>query len=331
MRAPTSLAYLLARAADSISDTSLVPRHERQDLLSSLRAAMGTPRPAHLPRLEQLSPVGEHESERRLLAALSELLAVLQNTNPADRVSISKVLDTLITGMEADLAGFPDENAGSIGTLPDEDALNRYTYLVAGCVGEFWTEMMCLHTEAMHDADREALVKLGVQFGKALQMVNILRDCPRDLRIGRCYLPQTLLDNAGVTIGDLLQADQSARARPIIRTLTEKALDDFRAAVEYVMLIPPHCRRLRLACIWPLAIGLETLLAHSGNPHWLDPGRITKIPRSRVYRILLLSIIRVRSDRAVGKWMNRYIMEIETALTKPFGADDCRQDAGRLA
>ncbi|MDF3036091.1 MAG: farnesyl-diphosphate farnesyltransferase [Paucimonas sp.] len=331
MRAPTSLAYLLARAADSISDTSLIPCHERQGLLSSLRAAIGTASHARLPPLDQLSPAGEHESERRLLAALPELLAVLQNANPADRASISKVLDILITGMEADLAAFPDKNSGCIGTLPDEEALDRYTYLVAGCVGEFWTETMCRHAEAMHGADRNRLIKLGVQFGKALQMVNILRDCPRDLRIGRCYLPQTLLGNAGFAAGDLLQADRSARVQPVIRTMTEKALDDFRAAVEYVMLIPPHCRRLRLACIWPLAIGLETLLAHSTNPHRLDPDRITKIPRSRVYCILLLSMTRVASDQAVRKWMNRYFMEIETALTQPFGTDDCRQDAGGLA
>ena len=30
---------------------------------------------------------------------------------------------------------------------------------------------------------------LGIDFGKALQMTNILRDLPSDIREGRCYIP----------------------------------------------------------------------------------------------------------------------------------------------
>ena len=38
------------------------------------------------------------------------------------------------------------------------------------------------------------MFEYGVKFGKALQMINILRDIPSDLSIGRCYIPENSLE-----------------------------------------------------------------------------------------------------------------------------------------
>ena len=81
--------------------------------------------------------------------------------------------------------------------LKDSVELDRYTYLVAGCVGEFWTEMMAAHTRPLATWDMARMSELGVRFGKALQLTNVLRDVSKDLRLGRCYLPQTELEAAG--------------------------------------------------------------------------------------------------------------------------------------
>ena len=53
--------------------------------------------------------------------------------------------------------------------LSSVDDLDRYTYLVAGCVGEFWTDITAAHTPALRKWDRVHMSKLGVRFGKALQ------------------------------------------------------------------------------------------------------------------------------------------------------------------
>ena len=45
--------------------------------------------------------------------------------------------------------------------------------------------------------------EIGVRFGKALQLTNVLRDVPKDLRIGRCYLPLDELTAAGVKPEDV--------------------------------------------------------------------------------------------------------------------------------
>src|SRR5439155_35330 len=74
----------------------------------------------------------------------------------------------------------------ALDTLAD---LDRYTYLVAGCVGEFWTRLHIAHRPRLGGWDGAAMSATGVRFGKALQLTNVLRDVPADLRHGRCYLP----------------------------------------------------------------------------------------------------------------------------------------------
>ena len=98
--------------------------------------------------------------------------------------------------MQTDLTTFPPTESGAITALPTERDLHDYTYLIAGCVGEFWTQTLIAHTPVLSHWHSENMSALGVQFGIALQLTNILRDAPQDLRQGRCYLPQSQLTRA---------------------------------------------------------------------------------------------------------------------------------------
>ena len=42
------------------------------------------------------------------------------------------------------------------------DELDQYTYYVAGCVGEFWTRMVCAHRPAMVQWDVAQMSAIGV-------------------------------------------------------------------------------------------------------------------------------------------------------------------------
>ena len=108
--------------------------------------------------------------------------------------------------MVFDLTTFPTPESGRTGALDTLDDLDRYTYLVAGCVGEFWTDVMIAHERAVRDWDRDRMIYLGVRFGKALQMTNIIRDVPKDLRAGRCYIPREILESVGQTPEDLAES-----------------------------------------------------------------------------------------------------------------------------
>src|ERR1700730_7606642 len=160
----------------------------------------------------------------------------------------------------------------------------------------------------------ETMLDRGVRFGKALQMTNVLRDCGKDLRIGRCYLPSSMLDRFGLSPQDLLLPDASLRARPLMFELVRKTLDHFREAVEYTLAIPMFSVRLRLACLWPVLIGLETLLLLVYNDNWLDPAKVSKIRRSKVYRVIAYSFPLVASNRLLRIWVERLMGRIEARL-----------------
>ncbi|NBW87575.1 MAG: hypothetical protein EBR23_12335, partial [Planctomycetia bacterium] len=98
--------------------------------------------------------------------------------------------------------------------LANASDLQAYTYSVAGCVGEFWTRITRAHLFPVAPLDDAKLLHDGVRFGQGLQLVNILRDLPRDLRQGRCYLPLDRLRAIGrlqgqVPFGGAEQAAQT--------------------------------------------------------------------------------------------------------------------------
>jgi farnesyl-diphosphate farnesyltransferase len=318
MRDPIGLAYLLARAADTIADTSLIAPEQRLALLLSLREQVngGADKDALLTRMAaEVADQQTQSDEKVLLESLGPALATLSQLNEADRQAVREIVSTLTTGMEFDLRTFPDERSGRLGALEAWSELDRYTYLVAGCVGEFWTKMTYAHMPGTLKEQPETMVLRGVRFGKALQMTNVLRDCPKDLRIGRCYLPVTMLDRFGLKPQDMLLPATSLRARPLLFELVRKTLDHFREALEYMLAIPASSVRLRLACIWPVLIGLETLLLLVDNDEWLDPPKISKVQRSKVYRIIAISIPLVASNGLLRSSVERLIGRIEVRLT----------------
>ena len=141
--------------------------------------------------------------------------------------------------------------------------------------------------------------KRGVRFGKGLQMTNILRDLSRDLRIGRCYLPQEDLEGLGLTPADLLDPQAIARVKPLVQDLLQVTLAHYREGWDYTLAIPRREIRMRLACAWPLLIGLKTLALVAQSKNLLDPAATVKISRPEVYRILLRSLALVGSNRSL--------------------------------
>jgi len=69
-----------------------------------------------------------------------------------------------------------------------------------------------------------------------------------------------------------------------------------------------------LACLWPILIGLETLLLLVGNDRWLNPAKRSKIHRGEVYRIIAFSVLLVASNRLLRFWLERLTARIETRM-----------------
>ena len=299
LREPIGLAYLLARAADTVADTRVLPRAERLGHLEALRAAYaGAPTdPAAIARA--CTPHRSDAAERRLLERLDEALARLAALPKDDETAVRAVLETLTSGMIFDLTRFPGEDAAGLAALDTVEELDRYTYLVAGCVGPFWTALHVAHRPRLAGWDVEQMNARGVRFGKALQMTNVLRDVPRDLRAGRCYLPARELEPLGVRPVDLLDPDLALRARPLVRRLIALTLDHYDVAWRYTLAIPRAEWRMRLACAWPLLIGLGTLGRLARHPNPLGATAPIKVPRAAVRAMIARSLVTVWSNGAL--------------------------------
>ncbi len=304
---PIGLAYLFCRAADTIADTELLAREQRLIYLDCYRGAFAeTCSEASLIQIREIKESAQRTSaEGNLLWHLDDCFALLAQLQPDDQQRICQLVLTLTQGMQMDLNTFPNESEGIIAALETQADLDRYTYYVAGCVGEFWTRMIVAHRPALARWHLLAMEEKGIRFGKGLQMTNILRDLSHDLRLGRCYLPREDLRIHGITPEDLLDPSSFTKLCPLLGKLLAHTLEYYQSGWTYTLAIPRQETRLRLACIWPLLIGLRTLALTSRSPYLLDPAARVRISRSAVYRILLGSFSMVWFDQGLDCYYRR--------------------------
>ena len=312
VRAPVSLAYLLARAADTIADTDVIERTRRLHYLTRLREWIMEPakhreavREVQAELLATRPTAQFDQSERVLLSQLEECGALLESFTPEDQALIRRVLRILTQGMQKDLTDFPGASAQSLAALKTMADLDLYTYNAAGCVGEFWTRLMCAHRAALRDWDVEPMSQVGVRFGKGLQYTNVLRDIPTDLRRGRCYIPTDLLNTVGLKPADLLDPASLPKFRPALAKLLRITLEHLDQGWLYTMAIPRREWRLRLACAWPILFAVKTLQRVSVSDGLLDPAAATKMTRGEVYRIMALTGGMLACDRTLTAYYGR--------------------------
>ena len=303
VRQPIGLAYLFARAADTIADTALISHADRLEHLTLFREAIRDGEVGRLRAVKQALCGAERSAgERELLSRLDEEFALLHTLDPSDQALVRDLILTLTEGMVMDLATFPGEDEGRLVALETRAELDRYTYYVAGCVGEFWTDIHMAHRPSLAHWDRAVMRELGVRFGKGLQMTNVLRDLPKDLRIGRCYLPRQDLVGLGLRPDDLLDPTVIIKVKPLLRDLIALTLDHYQDGWAYTLAIPRSEVRMRLACAWPLLIGLKTLAIVERSPNLLDPNVAVKIRRSAVYTIMARSFAAIGSNGALDRY-----------------------------
>ena len=280
LRETMGVAYLLARTSDTIADSE------------------GTPVPMRLRRLEEFGKMIQsgatpqfigniqrdiqpaHSGERALIAALPRVLERFGTFKPWEWKETVDLLSNIITGQSNDLRTFSDP--GQITALSDAHSLEDYAYLVAGCVGEWWTRMSFHHFPRYSRRTEQELMPLAASFGKGLQLVNILRDMPADLAAGRCYLPADELQNAGADPRALL--DNPAAAQPVFDAWMAKArgfLDEGRA---YIRAVRPW--RIRFACYLPWRLAGRTLDLMAATPP-LGSAEKVKVSRPMVYGTML--------------------------------------------
>ena len=290
IRKQVSLLYMLARTSDTIADSE---GGEPEDLLQALESynefTQGNTDEA--PDLQELSEFQSNISEGLLLKNVDKVASNISQFSESDQESIRNCLGTIIGGQILDLKRF-SSGVDGIPSIEENDELDDYAYRVAGSVGEFWTQMSLDHLFKIKEENEAEIFENGVRFGKALQMINILRDIPADLELGRCYIPRRSLDQHGMSPSDLLDSSKMESFRPLYNEyldLTDQHLD---SAFQYIEMLPHSQFRLRGSCMLPVIIGKKTVSLLRGR-NVLDPEKKVKISRSEVKEVVKKVIMAV--------------------------------------
>lgn len=189
MREPVSLGYLLARASDTIADTESVPAALRKECLSLFHLALKDEQiRGKLCALleEKFIQHQENEREKLLLKRIADVFAWYDSILEQDWIAIADVMRPILDGQSWDVDFFSIKGKKQVESAED---LEQYCYQVAGSVGEFWGVVGRNADHKFSKYGEEQLKADGIKYGIGLQLVNILRDLPADLKNGRCYLP----------------------------------------------------------------------------------------------------------------------------------------------
>ncbi len=288
LREPLSMAYLLARAADTLADTSGIAESLKMDCLEEFdRLIQGDVRDEAGEKVlwerlvREFVPLQEDADEASLLQRLPEAFAAVRQYPARQLANIRGVLKPIVQGQLLDIERFPvDGQLRALGTALE---LDDYTWLVAGCVGEFWTKLCA---EELKDAfskgtSIEEQVQRGIRFGKGLQLVNILRDLGKDAAMGRCYLPAEEMAAQGISIEEV-KVDL-AKLEPLLPKWQALCREHLLAGIEYLDAV--EHKRLRYATSLPLLLGVRTL-ALMEVATWEQRLAGVKVSRAEVTKIM---------------------------------------------
>jgi len=194
--------YAFARRGDDVADSGLDPAE----------AAAGLAR--YRQALEACYSQDSSRLDSTELRALAEAIR---------RFNIPRQpFEDLILGLEMDLTGARYETF---------EELSLYCYRVASTIGLICIEIFGYQNPRTRD--------YAVNLGKALQLVNILRDIQRDAQRGRIYIPQEDLDRFGVPPTELLAGTYNDPFIELMQFECDRARHYFNLARQ---MLPPEDR-----------------------------------------------------------------------------------------
>jgi phytoene synthase len=173
----------------------------------------------------------------------------------------------VIDGMEMDVIA--DVRA------PAWSELDLYCDRVASAVGRLSVKVFGLESEAGH--------RLAHHLGRALQLTNVLRDLDEDAAVGRLYLPQEALAEAGIDTADPAAVLASPSLGRACAQLVKAARSHFDSADEIMSSAP---RRIVRA---PRIMGgvYRLILEHTAARGFAPPRRPVKLAKSRIAWIII--------------------------------------------
>ncbi len=298
LRDSITLAYLLLRVSDYLEDNETMTVPRKVTLLQLWDKILAGQKPVR-ELVDEVANLDESDPEVYVTQHADSLLDFL-HTLPTDLQQhiIQRVKRTTL-GM----ARWQEHGP----YVEDEAALDDYMHQVAGRVGYLLTDIFAWYSPVIRKR-KEELMPLSREYGLALQTVNIIRGMRKDYERGWVFVPQTFLEQVGVTPDQLFAPEYEDKAIQVVNLLAQKAERHLRHGLEYIAAFPIHQHRIRLACMWPLFFAAKTLALSQNNINVLL--NEVKMTRHDVTHIMRQTTLMGWSNR----WLNRYYESLSHAV-----------------
>lgn len=287
------VSYLIFRVMDTIEDSS-IPVEEKKALFLDFLNLLSPKKPnfaaAEACSKKMLATLN-YTYEKELLESLSSLLNAYFSLPLNARKAICRKAKTMAQGM----CKFQEK---AIETFKDQ---NRYSYYVAGIIGHLFNDLLELNGIISKKLKR-TLSKYALKFGLALQKINILRDIAEDIASKRYYWPQKVLAKYGLNYSNLCCAENRDKALAVLQEHIKDARKYIRAAMKYILLLPKNALRVRMFCIIPLFMAIESYAKCIGNAEIFLSEKKVKITREQVNEIVAKSSLWGSDNSKLVEW-----------------------------
>ncbi|HEX3784800.1 MAG TPA: squalene/phytoene synthase family protein [Pseudonocardiaceae bacterium] len=297
-------AYLLCRVADTIEDEAALTASVRADLLRELGALVALPpnwRERSATLADRACRLLRHDTDHDQVRLVAGLPILLDDLAARPR-PVHELVRTCVQDMTAGMADTllqrqsqPDRTPG----LRDLDEVLDYCDIVAGTVGVMLTGLFAWHSGCAATA-LPALEPRAAAFGRALQLVNILKDVRADLDAGRCWLPRSVLAECGIDNPEQLRDPAMiTRSRDVLRRMIAAGHRELVLAVEYIQALPTSDAAVRRFCVAPLLMAVLTLGKLWTNQEVFGPQPV-KIGRRAVKTALFVTRVSAARPAVLG-------------------------------
>ncbi len=316
LRIAVANAYLLCRIADTVEDDDAIDHDEKSRLQSVfLEVVSGEADPKTFvePFLHQISP-RTPAAEKELIEHTGDVVALTRSFSTAEQEAIQRCLAIMCTGM-SDFARRRSRRG-----LPVSADLDRYCYVVAGCVGEMLTELFCEYSPeiAVH---RTRMMALAGSFGQGLQMTNILKDIWDDWEHGACWLPRDVFALRGLDVSDLSAERGTPAFAQSIDALVGVARGHLGRALEYTQLLPRSETGIRRFCLWAIGLAVLTLRNIHRRPNFAS-GQEVKVSRRSLRATIATLNALAGNDRGLSLIFAMATRGLPRSGTSPEADDD---------
>jgi farnesyl-diphosphate farnesyltransferase len=303
------VSYLVFRVIDTVEDSHAVLAEKKRlfsDFLSLLSKRKANEADSYACATRMLSKL-DCTYEKELLSSLPELVRAYFAQPLGARKAILKRARVMARGMY-------EFQKKPIETFADQD---RYSYYVAGIIGHLFNDLLHFNKIITSRLKRQLSV-YAQKFGLALQKVNILRDIADDVASHRYYWPKRLLAKYGLSYHDICSYKNREKALSVLQEQIKDARGYIDAAMQYILLLPKKALQVRMFCIIPLFMAIESYVKCINNTEVFEQGKTVKISREQVSDIVAKSGMWGANNERLVKWFASTISRTDQIAISDF-------------